>query len=52
MPTEEKVKQVDEIKQLMESCTIAISADYSGLAVGALGDMRRALRERGVRFRE
>ena len=51
MPTEEKVKQVDEIKQLMESCTIAISADYSGMAVGALGDMRRALRERGVRFR-
>ena len=51
MPTEEKVQQVDEIKQLMESCTIAISTDYSGMAVGALSDMRRVLRERGVRFR-
>jgi large subunit ribosomal protein L10 len=35
----------------MERCTIAISTDYTGLAVGAMTDLRRALRERNVQFR-
>ena len=35
----------------MERCTIAISADYTGLGVGAMTQLRRALRDKGVEFR-
>ena len=51
MPTEKKTRKVDEIREWMEQCTIAISADYSGLRVGQMTDLRRALRERDVQFR-
>ena len=51
MPTEAKIKAVDEMRQWMEKCTVAISTDYTGLAVGQMTDLRRALRERGVQYR-
>ena len=50
MPTERKTKTVEEMREWMEKCTIAISADYTGMAVGAMTDLRRVLRERGVEF--
>ena len=51
MPTERKVKRVEELRQWMEQCTIAISTDFSGLDVGGMTDLRRALREKGVQYR-
>jgi len=51
VPTEQKVKDVEEIQKLLESCTSAISADYTGLKVDAMTALRRALRQRGVTFR-
>ena len=50
MPTERKIKAVEEMREWMEKCTIAISTNYSGMAVGAMTVLRRALREKGVEF--
>ncbi|SVA66334.1 uncharacterized protein METZ01_LOCUS119188, partial [marine metagenome] len=36
MPTEAKAEAVEELKQLMEDCSIAISTDYSGLDVSEI----------------
>ena len=35
----------------MSQCTVAISTDHSGMNVGSMTDLRRALRNRGVQFR-
>ena len=51
MPTERKVKRVEELSQWMAQCTIAISTDFSGLAVDGMTELRRALREKGVQYR-
>ena len=50
MPTQRKVDLVEELRQLIERFTIAVTADHSGMNVVAMTDLRRALRERGVEF--
>ena len=44
MPTPRKVAMLAEIKDRMERASIAISADFRGLTVAQLTDLRRALR--------
>ncbi len=51
MPTQRKIESVEEMRKWMEECTIAISTDYTGLGVGAMTALRRALRENGVQYR-
>ena len=51
MPTPKKVEQVAQIKDLLEAATIAISANHTGMSVQNMTDLRRALREKDVRFR-
>ena len=51
MPTQWKIDAVEEMKGWMEQCAIAISADFTGLNVSEMGNLRRALREKGVTFR-
>jgi large subunit ribosomal protein L10 len=41
---------VEQLRSLLEGCTIAISADYSGMSVGAMTELRRSLRDKGVEF--
>jgi len=48
MPTPRKVAWLDEMKGRMERASIAISADYRGLTVAQLTDLRRALRPANV----
>ena len=50
MPTEVKVQDVERLRRLIEGCSVAISADYSGMKVGEMTELRRALRHRGVEF--
>ena len=38
------------MREWMETCTVAISADHSGTPVRAMTELRRALRESGVKF--
>ena len=39
------------MRDLLDRCTIAISADNTGMSVVAMTNLRRALREKGVTFR-
>ena len=51
MPTEAKIKKVEEIKDLLEKSTILISTDFTGMDVNSMTALRRALREKGVGYR-
>jgi large subunit ribosomal protein L10 len=51
MPTKAKAEAIDEIIQLMKDCSIAISADYSGLNVPDMSSFRTILRENGMKFK-
>ena len=44
MPTPRKVEMLAEIKDRMERASIAISADYRGLTVAQMTELRRVLR--------
>jgi large subunit ribosomal protein L10 len=44
MPTPRKVAMLAEIRDAMERASIAISADYRGLTVAQITDLRRSLR--------
>jgi large subunit ribosomal protein L10 len=48
MPTPRKVAMMAEIKDAMERASIAISADYRGLTVAQITELRRALRPANV----
>lgn len=45
MPTPRKVEMLADIKDRFERASIAISADYRGLTVAQITQLRRALRE-------
>lgn len=47
MPTPRKVEMMAEIKDRMERASIAIGADYRGLSVAQITELRRALRPAG-----
>ena len=51
MPTPEKEEQVRQIKELIETSTVAIATNNNGLSVGDMTELRRVLRENGVRLR-
>ena len=51
MPAERKIQEVERLKALFESSNTLIFADFTGMNVGAMTELRRALRERDVEFR-
>ena len=51
MPTEAKISAVEELKQIMEGCSIAISTDYSGTNVPDVNSFRAALRKEGIKYK-
>ena len=51
MPTDRKLKEVDELRELLESSTAIITADHSGVSVTDMTILRKSLREQGVKFR-
>lgn len=51
MPTDRKVKAVQDIQGWLDGATIIISTDYSGLPVSDITNLRRALREKDVRYK-
>ncbi len=48
MPTPRKVEMLADVKDRMERASIAISADYRGLSVAQITELRRALRSANV----
>ena len=50
MPTPAKIERVAELKEKLESCSIALTAGYAGIPVNAMTDLRRRMRDAGVEF--
>ena len=50
LPTERKVNQVESIKEKLQNCTIAVTADYSNIDVNAMTDLRKSMRNEGIEF--
>lgn len=48
MPTPRKVEMLAEVKDRMARASIAVSADYRGLTVAQITELRRALRPTGA----
>ena len=50
MPTQEKIDRVSALTDKLERCTIAVTADYTGVSVNELTNIRRHMRAAGVEF--
>jgi large subunit ribosomal protein L10 len=48
MPTEKKIKEVEELTETLTRSKVVIGADYRGLRVHEVTALRRQLRENGV----
>ena len=51
VPTTDKARQVEELAERFSRSTIVITADYTGLGVDQMTELRRALRQSDVEFR-
>ena len=50
MPTQGKIDRVQTLKDKLERSTITLTADYTGISVNEMTDIRRRMREAGVEF--
>jgi large subunit ribosomal protein L10 len=48
MPTERKIEQVADLKERLERASMVVGAEYRGLTVKEMQDLRRKLREGGL----
>ena len=51
MPTDRKVQAVQDMTEWLDGATIVISTGYAGLPVADMTSLRRALREKEVRYK-
>lgn len=51
MPTQKKIATVAELKERLERATLVVSADYRGLRVQEMDQVRRRLRAAGLELR-
>ncbi len=51
MPTNKKIKAVDDLAEKLSHVTVAVSTDFSGMSVNAMTALRRHLRDQGVEYR-
>ena len=50
MPTQQKIDRVSALKDKLERSTITLTADYTGISVNEMIDLRRRMRAAGVEF--
>ena len=50
MPTQEKIDRVETLKTSIERSTITLAADYTGISVNQMTELRRAMRAGGIEF--
>ncbi len=50
MPTEAKIQRIDTLKGKLERSSITVAADFTGLSVNEMTDLRRRMRAAGVDF--
>ncbi len=51
MPREEKVREVDELSELLTRSSLTVLTDYRGMTVTDMANLRRRLREQNVEYR-
>ena len=51
MPTPKKQAQIEEIKDRLGRCTIAVATGYQGMSASNMTDLRARLREQGIEYR-
>lgn len=51
MPTQEKIETVREIKEKLQNSKIAIMTTYVGINVAQVTDLRKRLRESGIKYK-
>ena len=51
MPTEKKIRIVNELEAKLSQCSMTIATDYSGLDVATITELRRHLRNQGVEYK-
>lgn len=51
MPTEAKVREVEEFTGLLKNAQSVVLTDFTGLDVASISDLRNKCREAGVRYR-
>ncbi len=50
MPTPAKEDRVNQLKEKLERCSIAIATDYTGIPVNTMTELRQRMRAAGVEF--
>ena len=50
MPTQQKIDRVSALADKLERSTIAVTADYTGISVNEMNELRRQMRANGVEF--
>lgn len=48
MPTEKKIEQVKELEDKLRRCKVAIGAEFRGITVHQMDEVRRILRAKGI----
>ena len=51
MPTQKKESQVEEIKDRLAKCTIAIATGYSGMSASNMTGLRAHLKDQGIEYK-
>lgn len=50
MPSEKKARNIDELQDIFSRVSIGILTDYRGLTTAEMTDLRRKLRDAGIRY--
>jgi large subunit ribosomal protein L10 len=50
LPTQAKVDKVNELKEKLERCSIAVTTSYTNIRVNEMTELRRRTREAGMEF--
>ena len=50
LPTQAKIDRVDELKDKLERCSIIVTANYTGLTVNEVTELRRQMRGASIEF--
>jgi len=51
MQKEQKMRTIDELKEIMAKCSVAVLTNYQGIKASELTALRRRLRERNIEYR-
>ena len=51
MPTDKKIRLVEELSETLSRCSVVVATDFSGMSVKNMTGLRHHLREHGIEYR-